>query len=64
MDSVYAWCISSYAKGVGTSTGKTGEITDQGVYTIVEEKKDGKSMKWGKLKSGKGWIALDGVKKV
>lgn len=56
-------CLYIY-KGAGTNTGKVGKITDQGVYTIVEEKKDGKSMKWGKLKSGKGWILLDGVKKV
>lgn len=35
-----------------------------GVYTIVEEA-DGKgATKWGKLKSGAGWISLDFAKKV
>lgn len=32
-------------------------ITDKGKYTIVEEKKSGLN-KWGKLKSGIGWINL------
>ena len=36
----------------------------KGVYTIVEES-DGKgATKWGKLKSGAGWISLDYVKRV
>ena len=35
-----------------------------GVYTIVEEA-DGKgATRWGKLKSGKGWISLDFAKKL
>lgn len=38
---------------------KVGEITDKGVYTIVEEKEG-----WGKLKSGAGWISLKYVKGV
>ena len=38
---------------------KVGEITDQGVYTIVDFK-DG----WGKLKSGSGWICLKYTKGV
>lgn len=38
---------------------KVGEITDHGVYTIVEEKEG-----WGKLKSGAGWISLKYVKGV
>lgn len=45
--------------GAGTKYKVTGVITDKGVYTIVET-----SGKWGKLKSGKGWIHLDYVKKV
>ena len=32
---------------------KVGEITDHGVYTIIEE-----SSGWGRLKSGAGWICL------
>ena len=38
---------------------KVGEITDKGVYTIVEEKGS-----WGRLKSGAGWISLKYVKVV
>lgn len=46
-------------KGPGTNYSKTGMITDRGVYTIVETREN-----WGRLKSGKGWICLDYVKKV
>lgn len=42
-------------KGAGTLYGKTGQITDNGVYTIVETNKAGT---WGKLKSGAGWICI------
>lgn len=38
---------------------KTGEITDHGVYTIVEEQNG-----WGRLKSGAGWICLKYTKGV
>jgi len=39
-------------------------IIDPGVYTIVEEA-DGKgATKWGKLKSGVGWVSLDYCKKM
>lgn len=51
-------------KGAGTNTAKVGSITDQGVYTIVEEQQGAGATKWGKLKSGAGWISLDYVKKV
>ncbi len=51
-------------RGAGTDKEKTATITDKGVYTIVAEQ-DGKgASKWGKLKSGAGWISLDGVKKI
>lgn len=36
-----------------------GRITDNGVYTIVEESKGNGASCWGKLKSGAGWISLD-----
>lgn len=50
-------------KGAGTNFASVGYIAP-GVYTIVEEA-DGKSAtRWGKLKSGKGWISLDYAKKV
>ena len=50
-------------KGPGTNYAKLKYIP-KGVYTIVEES-DGKgATKWGKLKSGAGWISLDYVKRV
>lgn len=56
--------VLNIRKGAGTNYGKNGAIKDKGVYTIVEEK-DGKgASKWGKLKSGAGWISLDYTKKV
>ena len=49
--------------GPGTNYNKRGFI-EPNVYTIVEEA-DGKgATKWGKLKSGVGWISLDYVTKV
>ena len=50
-------------KGPGTNYAKTRYIP-KGSYTIVAES-DGKgATKWGKLKSGAGWISLDFVTKV
>ena len=51
-------------KGAGTDTAKVGRIDDMGVYTIVEEKNGPGALKWGKLKSGAGWISLDYTKKL
>ncbi len=51
-------------KGAGTNTANVGKITDYGVYTIVEERTGIGATKWGKLKSGVGWISLDYVKKL
>lgn len=51
-------------KGAGTNMAKVGLITDNGVYTIVEEKKGTGASMWGRLKSGAGWISLDCVKKL
>lgn len=51
-------------KGSGTNTARAGVITDKGVYTIVEEADGIGASKWGKLKSGAGWISLDYAKKV
>lgn len=42
----------------------TGSITDHGIYTIVGESNGAGASKWGKLKSGAGWISLDYVQKV
>jgi hypothetical protein len=51
-------CLNIRA-GAGTNYAKVGEITDRGVYTIVAEADGQGANKWGKLKSGVGWIALD-----
>ncbi len=51
-------------KDAGTNIAKVGAITDKGVYTIVEEKNGVGATKWGKLKSGVGWISLDYVRKI
>ena len=50
-------------KDAGTNSVKVGSITDNGVYTIVEEKNGTGASKWGKLKSGAGWISIDNTKK-
>lgn len=47
----------------GTANAVTGVIRDNGVYTIVAEKIVS-GEKWGKLKSGAGWICLEYTKKV
>lgn len=48
--------------GPGTNYGRKGFITP-GVYTIVAEADGPGATKWGKLKSGVGWISLDYVTK-
>lgn len=45
--------------GAGTNYKINGTITDNGVYTIVEEKNG-----FGKLKSNAGWVSLDYTKKI
>lgn len=47
----------------GTKHAVTGVIRDKGVYTIVAEKIVSEQ-KWGKLKSGAGWICLAYTKKI
>lgn len=44
--------------GPGTSYARKGFIKP-GVYTIVEEAAGSGATKWGKLKSGAGWVSLD-----
>lgn len=51
-------------KGAGTNYGVAGAINDRGTYTIVEEANGTGASKWGRLKSGAGWISLDYCKKV
>ena len=50
--------------GAGTNYKYTGSITDHGVYTIVAEADGQGATKWGKLKSGAGWISLDYTEKL
>ena len=49
-------------KGPGTDAAALGVI-EPGVYTIVEEANGPGAKKWGRLKSGAGWIALDFAEK-
>lgn len=46
-------------KGPGTNYAKTGKFTGVGVFTIVEEADGQGASRWGRLKSGAGWISLD-----
>ena len=46
-------------KGPGTNYAKTGKYTGKGIFTIVKEASGTGATKWGKLKSGTGWISLD-----
>lgn len=50
-------------RGAGTNYGTNGFIKP-GAYTIVEEQDGQGATKWGKLKSGAGWISLDFVQKL
>lgn len=56
--------VLNIRKGAGTNYGTNGSIRDRGVYTIVEESDGTGASKWGKLKSGAGWISLDYTEKV
>ena len=51
-------------KGAGTNYPVCGSIAKGGAYTIVAEKSGTGAKKWGKLKSGAGWIALDYTSKI
>lgn len=50
-------------KGPGTNYAANG-YTGKGVFTIVAEAAGQGASKWGKLKSGAGWISLDYAKKL
>jgi len=49
--------------GAGTNYASKGFIKPS-VYTIVEEADGRGATKWGKLKSGAGWVSLDYCKKI
>lgn len=48
-----------YRKGPGTTHPVAGIVRQNEVYTIIEEAYGRGASKWGKLKSGVGWISLD-----
>lgn len=56
--------VLNIRKGAGTNYGTNGSIKDRGVHIIVAEASGTGANKWGKLKSGAGWISLDYTKKV
>lgn len=51
--------VLNIRKGPGTNYGTSGQIRDNGIYTILEESAGTGAKKWGRLKSGAGWISLD-----
>ena len=51
--------IVNYRKGPGTNYAIVGQVKCNEVYTIVGEADGPGSSKWGKLKSGAGWLSLD-----
>ena len=56
--------VLNIRKGPGTNYGVAGQIKGKGIYTIVAETAGPGATKWGKLKSGAGWISLDYVTKL
>lgn len=56
--------ILNIRDGAGTNYRVNGTIRDRGKYTIVAESNGPGASKWGKLKSGVGWISLDFTEKV
>lgn len=56
--------VLNIREDAGTEYDVTGQIKDHGTYTIVAEKNSANGDKWGKLKSGAGWISLNYVEKV
>ena len=56
--------VLNIRKGPGTNYGTNGSIKGGGIYTIVAESTGTGATKWGKLKSGAGWISLDYASKI
>lgn len=56
--------VLNIRSGAGTNYPVVGSIRNGGVYTIVEERSGNGASKWGKLKSGAGWISLDYCKRI
>lgn len=51
--------VLNIRQGPGDNYPLAGTITDLGVYTITEEADGSGARRWGRLKSGMGWIALE-----
>lgn len=56
--------VLNIRKGPGIAYPVVGTIRDMGVYTIIQESAGTGAKKWGRLKSGVGWISLDYTKRV
>ena len=54
----------NYRTGPGSNASVVGVITDHGTYTINEVADGPGASKWGKLKSGLGWVSLDFVQRL
>lgn len=56
--------VLRYRKGPGINHPIVGQVRKGEIYTIIEEANGLGSSKWGRVKSGAGWIALDYCVKV
>ena len=54
----------NYRRGPGMNHLVNGVVHRNEVFTIVEESDGPGASKWGRLKSGAGWISLDFVRKM
>ena len=54
----------NYRRGPGANHPINGVVHRNEVFTIVEEANGPNASKWGRLKSGAGWISLDFVRKM
>ena len=50
--------------GPGVNFASVGTIADKGTYTVAEEAPGAGANRWGRLKSGAGWISLDFTQRV
>lgn len=50
-------------KGDGYETGLAGYVSTPGTFTVVEESQDCGGNRWGKLKSGAGWVDVTQAEK-
>ena len=56
--------VLHYRLGPGTDYPVSGKVRKGDIYTIIEERSGLGSSRWGRLKSGAGWISLDYCTKV